>query len=488
MRAYRNLPGILTLSMLVMAACTNSQTEPVNSETSATGTSVSEESTSVSPLELLPTEDFGGYEFKILAYDNAPEEHLAEEINGEPVNDAVFARNQYVEERYNVKISVTVQPHEEYTSTVIKNAMASEDAYDLYQVFLSYAAGHHTKNGYFLDWNIIPYVSENLHNPWWNQSSIDMLKVKGKNFVINGDICHLTLGNATGLFFNKNLFDAEKIEYPYQSVLDGTWTLDKLLSICQDQYRDLNGDSSMSFDDDQYAFMTSQWLAPIGIPIACDLDTLQYDDTGYPQLNLLTERAVSVYEKLYKLTVATGTPFHDYDAVVMNTPSFKCFVEDRALFIASSITNAASLRNMNSDFGIIPYPKYDEQQENYISSVDAGTTTAAVMVTASDTGRTGLIVEALCEKGSELVMPAFYKTLLQGKSARDDESLAMLDLIRETAFFDPLYVYNFNSMGFFFMDCLNAKTEDFASTAAAKESATVAAIEKFWDDLDNMNS
>ena len=473
----------LLLSALLLSACQSGQiTDTENlTETTETKETVTEET---STLDLLPTEDFGGYTFKILVYENMDEEHLAENTNAEPLNDAVYYRNEYVENRFNIYIAVTVQDHATYSATVPKTAMAGEDAYDLYQIFLSYAASNCIAAGYFMDWNEISYVSENLGQPWWSQFGVEKLRINGKNFLLNGDLCHLTLGNTTGLFFNKTLFRSNDIEFPYQSVLDGTWTLDQLLTICSDQNKDLNGDGNIDPDHDQYGFMTTKYVAPIGMAIGCDLNTLLYDDDGMPKLNLNTERAVDAYEKMYQLMVESETPLVDYDANVVNSIPYKLFAEDRALVVASCMIIAELLRDMDSDFGIIPYPKLDAEQESYLSSVDAGTSSAAVMVTAADVSRTGLIVEALCEKGSELVIPAYYDIVLQGKSVRDNESQQMLDIIRQTACFDPLYVYNFSNMGFFFMDCLTSKRAEFVSLYQKREKATIKRIEKFWESID----
>lgn len=61
-------------------------------------------------LELPAELDYGGENIIIYGYDLYPKEHLAEELNGELVNDAVFNRNKNVEELLNVNISVVINP------------------------------------------------------------------------------------------------------------------------------------------------------------------------------------------------------------------------------------------------------------------------------------------------------------------------------------------------------------------------------------------
>ena len=41
------------------------------------------------------------------------------------------------------------------------------------------------------------------------------------------------------------------------------------------------------------------------------------------------------------------------------------FMNGQGLFLTESIGEAHIMREMRDDFGILPYPKYDEAQESY---------------------------------------------------------------------------------------------------------------------------
>lgn len=60
----------------------------------------------------------------------------------------------------------------------------------------------------------------------------------------------------------------------------------------------------------------------------------------------------------------------------------------------------------------------------------------------------------------------------------DEEHLA------ENTNAEPLYVYNFSNMGFFFMDCLTSKRAEFVSLYQKREKATIKRIENFWESID----
>lgn len=428
------------------------------------------------------TTDFGGYEFRILAYNNMYEEFDAEEMNGDALNDAVFKRNQLVEEKLGIKIKVENLPDAEYNEMLVKNTNAGEDAYDLYQTYISRGATY-AKNGYFLDWRTVDYVKDNLDREWWNQGGLRELSFHNKVYLLNGDISYLTLGNTTALLFNKKVFDDKGIEYPYESVLDGAWTLDALLSLCVGQNQDLNGDGRISIDDDYYSFMTTRWLAPVGFPISCGLERIKYDNDGKPILNFMTERTVDVYDKLYKLTIGNDSNLQEFAADVNASVPYTLFMENRLGITPATLDIASKLRNMESDFGIIPYPKYDEKQENYISSIDAGTSTSAISVTSSNPARTGMIVETLAEMSVDTITPIYYEKVLKGKSTRDEESERMLDIIKDTSTFDHLYVMNYGNLGFAMMNWLATGKTSITSEYAAVESKALEDIDKVWSEM-----
>lgn len=86
------------------------------------------------------------------------------------------------------------------------------------------------------------------------------------------------------------------------------------------------------------------------------------------------------------------------------------------------------LRSMETDFGIIPYPKFDEEQERYYSRVSYYNA-PIVPVTNQNAEFTGALLEYFNYASSLTVIPAYRDTVLYGKVIRDEESSDMLDII-----------------------------------------------------------
>jgi hypothetical protein len=111
------------------------------------------------------------------------------------------------------------------------------------------------------------------------------------------------------------------------------------------------------------------------------------------------------------------------------------------MFLPELLGNAQLLRGMDTDFGIIPYPKWDEYQENYLTTSVAYFSLFCVPVTVRNLEMTGIITEALCVESYKKVIPAFYEVSLKTKLARDDESSEMIDIIRSGLTFDFGKIY-----------------------------------------------
>lgn len=110
-------------------------------------------------------------------------------------------------------------------------------------------------------------------------------------------------------------------------------------------------------------------------------------------------------------------------------------------------------------------------RSRYYTTVDAGTNLYFVPVTASDPERTSIILEALAAEGYREVIPAYYEVALQTKYTRDDLSVQMLDIIKESRVFDiGYYIYN-GPLSYTGKELYWSSDRGFASFYAKNESA-----------------
>ena len=448
MKTTRNICILLILCLLfsIMVSCAG---DNGNAETAETTSSVSDsvaevtESTRIDPG--LPDDiRYDGYEFRVLtkgqtnvhwkSFDIA-----ADEINGEPLNDAVYNRNMAINEKYGVTVVDIPGNYANLAADALKAITAGDDAYDM----LCFQAASLITDGYLVDLYDIPYM--NLDQPYYDQNIIDSFTILGKLYAVTGDMLTMDNDATWCVQFNKKIaedlsFDTIYGKSMYDIVDEGKWTMDLLYETARLAVNDVNGDGVMTELTDVWGYQTQHqnnymMFAGAGEVIA------RVGSDGYPQITLSSDRVMSVLEKAigFQIDKETGmnanyiTGYADVWGEVMDGN----FQQSLALYNIAGLNRVTLFRSMEVDFGILPLPKYDENQDSYYSSVVIGCANyITVPKTATDLERTGIIIEALSCESRYTVLPAYYDNTLKTKASRDEESSDMLDLIFDTTVFD----------------------------------------------------
>lgn len=425
-------------------------------------------------LSAAPKKDFEGYEYRVLSRDETnPRWHAkditAEEENGNPINDAVYKRNAAIEEKYNIKI--VNKPSSDLLTSARNAIMADSDEYDIMMGTLRNFADVLSMGGMVEDLKNVPYLD--LPKPWYDQKANEQLTIANKLYVTICDI-GTTDRNATyGYLFNKKLISELGLENPYQLVRDGKWTIDKLLEMSKGVSRDLNGDGTMGIED-QYGYSGEIYNMYIGLLSARSGVTAK-DDNDLPIYTGLDNAGITVFEKLLSMfgdkNISLRADDHSGDVWGNTGIMDSAFREDRVLFFNTGIVRVTIYRDMESDFGIIPSPKRDENQKEYISTLTAvNTNSLSIPVTVRNFERTGIITDALSAESHYTLIPAYYDVQLKTKFARDDESSEMLDIIFKGRRFDLALIYDWAGV-----------SNTFATAMQNNSPNIVSALEKIQD-------
>lgn len=460
----------ILLCLIALTSC-GGENEPID-VTVPTDT-MSKEITDEKISDELPEKNYNGYDFVMYMRndDNFIVDMYVEEADGDMMNDAIYERNSRISDRFGVNF--VLFRGSDFVGLSAQDAiLAGEDAYDIV-VCHARTTSTFAINDYFLEWNTeLPFI--NLDKPWWNQDARKNLSIANKLYTCAGDISYQNLGATDAMLFNKQLFKDMKIEGIYDTVREGKWTFDLFSKYVSDSSADLNGDQTLEIGSDRFGYVTSQWIGPIQVLYSGGQRICTKDKNDEIVLSLNNERTVEIFEKFFALADAGDVHIVTDSNYEVNTMAF---VENRALFYDQNIKDLNTLRDMKADFGIIPWPKFDETIDKYYSNVDAGCNLIGVPKTASDPERTSIIVEALCADGYYNVLPAYYEVVLQTKFTRDDDSVQMLDLIRDGRVFDVGYYtdysYQINSIGRFL--ALEAD-HNFSSFYAKYESGAKAKL------------
>ncbi len=406
----------------------------------------------------LPEKDWDGKEFRIFACSYLESDLIVEEETGSIIDDAVFRRNTAVEDRFNVELKVDASgAWNELSGTVRASIMAGDDFAELIMQHMIECAALASQR-LFIDVNTVPYID--MNNPWWISNVSDNLSVGGKNFMIIGSISPFYTAANYCVYFNKKIAsDLDIGDSLYDMVLDGTWTIDTFSELVRGTYRDVNGNSKRD-ENDLYGLSAQNTSHVIPYTYSFGEVTVTKDADGMPTLDMDLEKMSSVVEKIYDLLYENDTLTALDVAVTVGL-----FKDSRALFLNSTLRTAyAELTDFEDDYGILPFPKWDEEQEEYYTMSDGSSPLCGIPTTVADPEFAGMITEALAAESWRVVDPAIFEKALKVRGTRDERSVEIIDMLISGSVVDFGYVYgNYSMMGFVLSDMMNNKQNNFAS-------------------------
>ena len=477
--------AVLLLASFGVSSC--GQDESGDATVTSAGTTDADDTEELSELEAralmtddLPEKDYGGMQFRISTKKGTLYEIDTEEADGDILNDALFERNQRIEERFNIKIVPVITDSSDgyvHVNSVRQSIMAADDLFDLAATYV-FTTGPLVTDGCFLNWLNMPYTD--LSKPWWINGINEKFQVGDAIYTAVGDTCLSTLKLTYGVFFNRTIGeDYGYTETIYDTIRNGEWTIDKFIEMTRDVYSDVNGDTVRDAGD-FYGFTAEKYTNLDVYPFAFDISIISADKNSVPQLTLNTPKTIEAVEKINKLYWGGAGSYIPEDAGLPIT----MFKDGNALFTTTYLDNAFStFRDMNDDYSILPYPKWDESQEKYMTGAMDNYSVLGIPVTVSDPEMVSIITEALNIESYKTLYPTYYKQALQDKFSRDEESIEMIDLLISGRNFDfcTLFSSNIPGMPWMFRTLVAANSNDFASTYTASEAAAQKELNKILE-------
>ena len=369
------------------------------------------------------------FTFGVVDNTNARNFLVMEELTGEALNDAQYSIIEEAQEQLDITISQHVLTTGYPAAGSLTPLIAAGD--DTIQVANVFCVDTTTllAGGQILDYKDVPYID--LEKPYWDKSVNDELMLGTMRYAAIGDLSISTHDLTYILLFNKQSITDFGMENPYELVNSGKWTVDTMAAMMEGATMDANGDGQWTRDD-KYGYAAHTKMTLPSFWVGAGFQTIALDDAGAPQLYIGDEAFVNFFEKVFQITYDNGAKYNGTDrndgSSDVPNASRELFQEGKCLFIDCSMFWVGSLRDMETDFGIIPYPKLNEAQANYHARVSYYMP-PVLPATNTNLELTGAVLELTNYLAKKEVTPAYYDIALKGKVSRDEESVAMLDLI-----------------------------------------------------------
>ncbi len=437
----------------------NEETQPEETEPENSRLTVSDD---------LPDTTFDGKPFRVLTTNGAgygfdyTTEIYSEDLTGDACNDAVYNRNLGIENRFDTKITCEIHDNPSgYLPTLVQSGISEYEIVGFYD-FLSYNAINAKA---VMNWLEVPHV--NLEKPWHNKLANDSGTINNILYTICSDLSITSMLYTQAFFFNSKLTTqyGYTSETMYDLVKSNQWTLDKAIEIISPMYEDLDGDGKES-EDDLYGFGYSIWNAADAWLAAFDQSICKTNQNGV-EITFMSDKTVSIVEKLCNWHYNNGC-FYNYPKIYQEEEK----LSGGKLVFAPLRFKACfdTLRDMQDPYSIIPYPKWDENQAQYLTNADDKFTVFSIPLTmVNDLDFIGTIYEALCAESYKTVYPAYYDSALKGRYSSDPTTAEMVDLIMAGRNFDFSFQFGdtyFQRLPYFVREALQKNDVNIASRYA----------------------
>ncbi len=401
--------------------------------------------------------DLGGFTLTFLATNRDSKSYttliVPDELNEEPINDAAYNRNELIKNEYNCEIEVIwTDPQNAYVQKVSNDVLSGVSDYNVCITSVQPLAQLALAKNLF-DLNAIKNSNLSLDSPWWDQSANESMTILGKLFFATGDITVLDEENTQCIYFNKDMVDNYKLENPYQLVYDGKWTIDAMHELCL-EVGTPGGDGIMNMDgDDTYGFVGTAFDT-YKLIIAANCPQIERDGDGNPVIAMTNERNVNAFNKVKafmndRACVAWMEQYYRWDDYDNNVKCKAHFYNGQALFLCDYVSAVGSQLMAGTTFryGVLPTPKYDEDQEYYVDGIDPPHFfgIAIPKMPDADLDKITFILDAMSYLSKQNVTPLYYELTLKEKRFRDDDAPKMLDLIFEHRCVDLSIIFNWNN-------------------------------------------
>jgi ABC-type glycerol-3-phosphate transport system substrate-binding protein len=375
---------------------------------------------------------------------------------------------------FNIKIVPIHVAPDSHVGNIRKAVNAGDGSYDL--TFNStFSSSTLSQEGLLYD--LFSVGNLDLSQPWWDQNAVNDLSIKHKLYYVTGDIGTMYKKSVGIILFNKQMMQDFALGNPYQLVDEKKWTMDKFLEMCTAVSQDLNSDGKWD-DNDKYGMLGYCDIIAIGL-IGGGVKFAEKNSEDIPGITFMNEKTVAIFEKFTSILYKPELFWSWSKAGSNNERSRVMFANNQGLFNWNEFHSIPNLREMETDFGIMPMPLYDENQQRYYHSVNPHVAQMmAVPISNYEPEKTGAVAQHMGAVSKNILTPAYYDISLIGKYARDEESIMTMDIIFNSMTYDPGYMNNWGNLASFTLQMVDGYKEDLVSQYEKLESKAITALEK----------
>ena len=378
------------------------------------------------------------------------------------INDAVYERNKLFEEYCHLNMVLIPKSNSAINGQLLNEIKTMTGDFHLVMQTAADTATAAT-SGYLFD-----YLKLNIdyEQPWWDQGMLDF-SLKGHIYLMNGPFNIVDDDVTYVMMFNKRLQEEHHIEDLYETVKNNQWTLSYFHSLVSN-FSSENGDGVWD-EKDTYGFSSP---STVGVSFFYGAGLRMVDNSRKMETpKLMLDEKMEIALNVLDISRAV---IHDNNSSYVTgsgqeSTSAEIFTGGRALFYSEVASYLRSMTaNMEDDYGVLPIPKYNEEQEKYYTWSNSIGSTLSIPSTIAkqDVESFAIVLEVYALLSQKYVLPAYYDVVLLTRNVDDVESSEILDMIFQNRTYDMALYYSLG-LSNVFSNAVMSRGSDFSSQYAA---------------------
>ncbi len=396
--------------------------------------------------------NYEGEEVTMLYWSDVENPEFEQEtVTGDNVRDAIYDRNNQVEDRLNISIKWVGVPgdggeRKNFVAHVDSVYRADTQDYDL---IASYARtqGSLAVQGYLYNLATVENSYIDLKMPWWPAQLVETVSFGDAYYFISGDMSTNVLYMMHLVYINKDLFSQYQLELPYTMVREGKWTIDKMIELTTGRYRDADNDNVQSTKD-YFGFQSMDYVCDSFYPGA----NLRYVDESDTDMLVLSPdygsaKTVKLINKLGKWAATDDVWIHNASTSpegINDRGNYQnATKEGRVLMSLQHTCVGVGYASSEWSVGCVPVPKYNEKQQNYYTGMGNPWSIYGIFVDFDERGdkaatltMLSAVMECWASEGFRLTTPEIFEVNFQLKYSEGQDETDMYEYVRSGITFD----------------------------------------------------
>lgn len=447
----------LALALITMFSFVACGGDPTGTEETTQGEENTTEESGI-PSNLPETLKFNNQEVRIyIASDDTSKNEMGdvEDAIG-IINQAIVERNYNAEDRLGIILSFIDQgvvagrdQSEKNRNIILSGGGAS--GMDLITGYAYYSAALAAEG---LLYNLMADEDNNyveFASPWYNQTFVEECSYNNSLFWSVGDLTVTAYDRTVVTFFNEDALQTWSIEEDlYQIALDGKWTIEKMRTLIKDVHEELDNTEGKTKGDFHGLVINCGAMCADALIVASGINVTTKNGDGVPELSWTAGTAQDAYSKLFDLFYNTSGVFlgkdteNAYHGTDTQHFSEQVFYEHRSIF-SFGILSAAQVfaTDTTLHYGILPLPKYNENQRYQTTPHDAYTIVGIPGNIGDRLAIATATLECLYETSYYAVRPVYFEMAYKLRYASGENTARLFDTVIDSISFcfGGLYSY-----------------------------------------------